>query len=98
MNDAVIARCEAVLEEMAGLLFEENRASPWGGRVASLAGKKTLHADDFRRSIKGLFGGMGSLNDLVLLRHDGSVNREDSRKFAALREELYNLVTYKWRS
>lgn len=93
MNEADLFRAEVILEELAGLLFAENNASPWGRKLHSLAQKKTLHAEDFRSQIKGLYGGMGSLNDIVLFSSNGKVDREANRAFSALKEELYQLVS-----
>ncbi len=93
MNDADLLRAEVILEEMAEILFTESNASPWGKRLSSLAQKKTLHPDDFRSQIKGLYGGLGSLNDIVLFAPNGKVDREANSIFSALKEELFQLVS-----
>lgn len=41
------------------------------------------------------FGGMGSLNDVVLQRHEGAVSialQKENELFDALREEIYSLA------
>lgn len=94
MKKENVERAEEILEQLAALLFAENLNSPWGRRLTSLANKKTLHVDDFRSQIKGLYGGMGSLNDIVLFRPDGKVDRASNEQFAELKNELYQLVSH----
>ena len=55
---------------------------------------KRLYADnvspqkDWLRKIKSLFGGMGSFNDLVLVRN-GVICIDENNKLSQLREQLY---------
>jgi hypothetical protein len=60
--------------------------------IGSMAKKDTLCAEDLKRQVKSWFGGMGSLNDIVVFRADGAVDRDASDEFDKLRSELYNLV------
>lgn len=93
MNESNTGRAEKILEEMANILFAEKSSSSWGRKLHSLAQKKTMHADDFRSQVKGLYGGMGSLNDIVLFGPDGKIDKLANQKFAALKEELYQIVS-----
>lgn len=69
-----------------------NPNSTWGRKLESLAKKDTLCHDDLRLQVKGLYGGMGSLNDIVLFHSDGTVDRSGSAEFDMLRSQLYELV------
>lgn len=46
---------------------------------------------DWLRKIKGLFGGMGSFTDLVLMRN-GIICIDENNKLDQLRDRLYNRV------
>ncbi|WP_316015336.1 DUF6966 domain-containing protein [Roseobacter sp. HKCCA0434] len=92
MNDTKLIRAEAILAEMAQIFFAENDASPWGKKLSSLAQNKTMHPDDFRSQIKRFYGGMGSLNDIVLIAPNGKVDREANVRFSKLKNELYQLI------
>jgi hypothetical protein len=93
MNEINTDRVEKILEEMAIILFAEKSSSPWGRKLQSLARKKTMHSDDFRSQVKSLYGGMGSLNDIVLFGADGKVDKLANQKFTELKAELYQIVS-----
>ncbi|BDW89396.1 DUF6966 domain-containing protein [Thalassospira tepidiphila] len=69
-----------------------NPDSKWGHKLEVLAGKDTLCSEDLRLQVKGLFGGMGSLNDIVLFHSDGTVDRNGSTEFDMLCSQLYELL------
>lgn len=92
MNSNDICQAEKILLRLASLLFDENVQSDWGTKLSNLANKKTLAVEDFRLQIKNLYGGMGSLSDIVLMKADGKVDREANNEFDDLRSELYQLV------
>ncbi|WP_420548765.1 DUF6966 domain-containing protein [Curvivirga sp.] len=92
MSKVDIEKAELYLSEM-GELLEKNNCSPfWANKLKSLAAKKTLCPDDFRVQIKSMFGGMGSLNDLVLLDDDGKVDRDLNIIFDDLRKKLFDVI------
>lgn len=92
MSPDDIHRAERILSRLAELLFDENVQSDWGRKLMNLADKKTLAVEDFRWQIKGMYGGMGSLSDIVIMGPDGKADRKANNEFADLRSELYNLV------
>jgi hypothetical protein len=79
----------AIAERMAALA-EEGGASE---AAQSLQRAASILRDDpvgGARTIAAMYGGMGSLNDVVLYR-DGQPLAAENREFDALRSELYDL-------
>ena len=85
-------RIVEILLRLSSLLMTGNSNSTWGRKLEALASKDTLRSEDLRLQVKGLYGGMGSLNDIVLFHSDGTVDRNGSAEFDMLRSELYELV------
>lgn len=82
---------EVTLLEMV-LLLEKNGEKEWSHALKQMAiqyqsGQASEAADKVRRS----FGGMGSLNDLIL--QTGGIPSSDNGKFDILRANLFRLVT-----
>lgn len=92
MTEVEVDRIVETLHRLSQLLTMRNPDSAWGRRLDALARKNTLCVEDLRFQIKGLFGGMGSINDIVLFCSDGTVDRKGSGEFDALRTALYELV------
>lgn len=92
MTDLDLEKAERYLFEMGDLLESSGHALSWARRLKALAGKKTMHPDDFRSQIKGLFGGMGSLNDLVICDSQGKLDRDLNIKFDDLRHKLRSVI------
>lgn len=61
----------------------------WAGALSDLGARQA--GEDVRGDIRRLFGGAGSLNDLVLHSVDMARMRADNIEFDALRTELYEL-------
>ena len=92
MNNVDLEKAEEYLTQMADILVTNGSSPHWSSRLRSLASKKTLCADDFRHQVKMLYGGMGSLNDLVISDADGKMDRDVNILFDDIRSKLYNTV------
>ena len=92
MTNVNLERAEQYLIEMSDLLADNGCSLFWADQLKSLAAKKTMHPDDFRSQIKSLFGGMGSLTDLVICKSDGTMDRELNIVFDVLRQKLYDVI------
>lgn len=80
-------KIEKILEEIS-ILLEQNLASDWAHHIDKLRYRMNIKPDEAIVDIKGLFGGMGSLNDLVLSRN-GVPLKDENNKLNELRKELY---------
>lgn len=83
------------LREAEKLLRAHNK-SRWADWLASDADR--IHRLDFYglEHLLSAFGGMGSLNDLVLQYQDGAVLHvplTENEQFSALRQEIYSLAS-----
>lgn len=83
-----MSEAEKILKEMADILEENEGPSEWSRMLESLSNNKTLHKDDFYYSVKRLFGGMGSLNDVVITDSNGKFPVDANEKFDSLRRDL----------
>lgn len=85
-----ISEIQGVLHRMSQLLLFSG-LDDWATAISRLASK----ADDgyamVRPEIRRMYGGMGSLNDIVLYK-DGRVLKEENDEFDTLRERLYDLT------
>ncbi len=93
MTYADLNKAEICLMEMSKLLISNNSSLDWAKKLQSLSEKKTMHSDDFRLQIKRMFGGMGSLNDIVICDSNGKIDRDANIKFDYFRKELYESVS-----
>lgn len=80
---------ENTLDEMCSILRECN-LERWANMLVDI--KKMIRQDpsEARYSLMSLYGGMGSLNDLVLSK-DGVMLTEENDVFEELRNKLYHL-------
>lgn len=92
MKQAEIERAQQILFELSEILFAEENYSFLGTKLRNLSNNETMRIYDYEQQIKYLFGGMGSINDIVIFQPDGKLNRKASTRFHELKEELYNLV------
>jgi hypothetical protein len=87
----MIQKIEKVLSEMSTLL-DQNTETSWARYIDKLRYRINIESDSTIIDIKALFGGMGSLNDLVLSK-DGKPLTHENNKLDALRKELYELCS-----
>lgn len=92
MKQSEIERVQQILFELSEILFKEDTTSLLGKRFRALSRNETMLIYDYKQQIKGLFGGMGSMNDIVIFDSDGNLNRHASARFHELKEELYAIV------
>lgn len=78
----------AVLARMLDLLEAYGQRS-WAEALSDLGARQGT--EDVRGEIRRLYGGMGSLNDLVLHSADIARMRADNNEFDALRKQLSEL-------
>lgn len=79
------------MERMATLL-EPGGYAEWSASIFKLAKKHTINPDDTRHMFRNFYGGMGSLNDLVLHRN-GKVLMSENDKLDQLRNDLFKLLS-----
>ncbi|WP_185922617.1 DUF6966 domain-containing protein [Hafnia paralvei] len=78
------------MERMATLL-EFGGYAEWSASILKLAKKYVMDPDDTKHTFRNLYGGMGSLNDLVLYRN-GKVLMSENDELDQLRSDLFNLL------
>ncbi len=78
-------QCMATLLELGGY-------AEWSASIFKLAKKYELNPDDTKHIFLNFYGGMGSLNDLVLYRN-GKVLMDENDELAQLRRDLFNLLS-----
>lgn len=81
---------KAVLNEMAFLLADCDM-NDWSGMLLRLRAYMDEDRQDAIYRILNLYGGMGSLNDLVLCKN-GQMLKAENDTFAELRTRLYTLA------
>jgi hypothetical protein len=69
-------------------LLEITGEHGWASNLKRLYADNYSSRGDWLRKIKSLFGGMGSFNDLVLVRN-GVICIDENNKLSQLREQLY---------
>lgn len=79
------------IERMA-VLLELGGYADWSASIFKLAKQYEIEPDVTRHSLLGLFGGMGSLNDLVLYSK-GKVLIDENEELDQLRSNLFNLLS-----
>ena len=85
-----IQAVESMLTRMAELLRIGSRED-WALALEGLVGESPVDASAIAPVVLPMYGGMGSLNDLVLYK-DGQPLAEENIEFDALRTELYQLL------
>lgn len=86
------ARVTPILMRMADMT-RQSGLEDWAGAFDRLRLQVAADTEGARINIRALFGGMGSLNDLVLQR-DGIALVVENDEFDMLREELYQLCRH----
>ena len=83
-------KLENILAEMATLLRSYGNET-WAEAFSRLS--KEVHIDPagVLSEIRRMYGGMGSLSDIVLYTPNGSLLPLENNRFDALRHELYQL-------
>ncbi|WP_094778002.1 DUF6966 domain-containing protein [Paraburkholderia ribeironis] len=79
-----------VLIRMSELL-QSSGLRDWARMLTQIAERSDEGYPAIRPEIRRMYGGMGSLNDIVLHR-DGKVLKYENNEFDALRERLYALT------
>ncbi|MFY9994956.1 MAG: hypothetical protein WAK61_08185 [Leclercia sp.] len=79
------------MQRMANLL-ELGGYSEWSASIFKLAKKYELAPDDTKYIFLNFYGGMGSLNDLVVYRN-GSILMSENDELDQLRRDLFNLLS-----
>ncbi|WP_282808192.1 DUF6966 domain-containing protein [Hafnia alvei] len=79
------------MERMAALLALGGYQD-WSSSIFNLAKKYESDPDFTRHSLLGFYGGMGSLNDLVLYR-DGKVLINENEELEQLKSDLFNILS-----
>lgn len=85
-----IQAVEPVLTRMAELLRTGSRED-WAKALEGFLGESATDSNAIASGILPMYGGMGSLNDLVLYK-DGQPLVDENIEFDALRSELYQLL------
>ena len=85
------ATLKAMLRRMAVLLAQDGRVE-WGESLAKLSDRLDAEPDAAGRVVRGMYGGSGSLNDIVL--HSGGVPcGSENDELDKLRSTVYKLVS-----
>ncbi|MFK3710381.1 DUF6966 domain-containing protein [Leclercia adecarboxylata] len=79
------------MERMATLL-ELGGYAEWSASIFKLAKKYEIDPDDTKYIFLNFYGGMGSLNDLVLYRN-GKVLMDENEEMEQLRSDLFKLLS-----
>ncbi|MBI1374355.1 MAG: hypothetical protein GC159_16685 [Phycisphaera sp.] len=76
-----------LLTQLASLL-EEHGETAWAARVEHCIHEYTFSTSAGRSAVSRMYGGMGSLSDLVLHKNGAPLNDENDH-FDALRSEIF---------
>lgn len=79
------------MERMADLL-KSGGYTDWSVSIIKLAKEYEIDPDNTRQAFRNFYGGMGSLNDLVLHR-DGKVLLIENDELDQLRSDLFELLS-----
>ncbi len=90
-HDPEVEELVLTLQQMASLLRSSGDVTRWAGELDRC--REIIENSDFYgvRRLLGLYGGMGSLNDVVL-QHKGVILTEENERFAALREKTWSIA------
>ena len=92
MKGEDVTKARALLLKMSEILLGAHSGSEWAKMLSFLAKETYLLVEDFSFRIKRMFGGMGSINDIVIMRSDGAVDVKGSDEFDEIRKQLFSLV------
>lgn len=91
MDAKEISLLKAALLRMAMLL--DNGGFPtWAASFKQIQAELVVDSASAVRTLRGMFGGMGSLNDIVLQTSEGASGPMNS-EFDKLRSDLYRLIS-----
>lgn len=79
------------MERMATLL-ELGGYAEWSVSIFKLAKKYVIDPDSTKDTFRNFYGGMGSLNDLVLYRN-GKILISENNELDQIRSDLFNLLS-----
>ncbi|WP_336707327.1 MULTISPECIES: DUF6966 domain-containing protein [unclassified Cedecea] len=79
------------MERMATLL-ELGGYAEWSVSIFKLAKKYVIDPDSTKHTFRNFYGGMGSLNDLVLYRN-GKILISENNELDQIRSDLFNLLS-----
>lgn len=82
---------QAILQEM-GRLLRIGSCNDWAVTYENLSRQIAITPNETARRILASYGGMGSLNDIVL-QSKGVILQHENEQFDALRSRLYLLCT-----
>ena len=71
-------------------ILEQCGESDWSKTFTYLADRMNEEADDVKREVRSVYGGMGSFSDVVVYR-EGRAERGLNDKLDSLRRRLYEL-------
>jgi hypothetical protein len=92
MNKDKLLAMQKKLKRMA-LLLNIGGYPDWANGLAELANKIDMSPDMARTELLGLYGGMGSLNDLVLYKN-GALLFDENEELDRLRTEVFDFASY----
>ncbi|WP_025374267.1 DUF6966 domain-containing protein [Advenella mimigardefordensis] len=75
----------AYLLELGGYL-------DWSEKIGDLAKRYEYEPEYVRRTLLNLYGGMGSLNDLLIYRN-GQILITETEEFGQLRVDIFNVIS-----
>ncbi len=82
-------KMQLILHRMI-LLLELSNINDWADCLKIISNQFARSPDDAKRKILSLYGGMGSLNDL-LLQKDGVLFKKENEEFDTLKSKLFNI-------
>ena len=90
-RDPEVEELALALQQMASVLRSSEDATGWAGELDRC--REIIENSDFYgvRRLLGLYGGMGSLND-ILIQHKGVILTEENERFAALRKKASSIA------
>lgn len=83
-------KIKSICEEIVQVLESVND-DDWLPSFKELV-RSSKETDELKRTIRGMYGGMGSFNDLVLY-NNGVLCKEETEKLDKLRTELFKTIT-----
>ncbi|MFP1760813.1 DUF6966 domain-containing protein [Lonsdalea quercina] len=92
MNKDKLLDMQSKLKRMA-LLLNTGGYPDWAHGLTELADKIVISPDIARTELLGLYGGMGSLNDLLLYKN-GVLLFDENEELDCLRTDVFNLASY----
>jgi hypothetical protein len=82
-----------ILSEMAHLL-ESHEQDSWATALHRLAREAQTDPSGVLADVRRMYGGMGSISDIVLYSKDGLVPTRENERLHQLRAELFQLTRH----